>query len=76
MCGDETIDATQGAFVMVPRDTPHVLAAGRGGGALLVVWTPGGAERMFIELGGLPPESITDPAVRAAIAKRHDSVPV
>jgi len=31
---------------------------------------------MFIEIGGLPSESITDPKVRAEIAQRHDSVPV
>jgi hypothetical protein len=31
---------------------------------------------MFIELGGLPPESITDPKIRAEIAQRHDSAPV
>jgi hypothetical protein len=37
---------------------------------------PGGLEEMFYELGGLPAESITDPAVRAAIAARYDSVPL
>jgi hypothetical protein len=36
---------------------------------------PGGLEEMFIELGTLPPDSITDPAVRAAISARYDSSP-
>jgi len=36
---------------------------------------PGGLEEMFFELADLPSDSITDPAVRAAIAARHDSVP-
>jgi hypothetical protein len=31
---------------------------------------------MFLELGGLPAETITDPKVRAEIAHRYDSVPV
>jgi hypothetical protein len=36
---------------------------------------PGGLEEMFFELADLPPGAITDPAVRAAISARHDSVP-
>ena len=75
-CGDRDIEATPGAFLMVPRGTPHLLRAGPGGGALLAIFTPGGLEEMFLELGRLPAGSITDPQVRAAIAQRHDSVPV
>jgi quercetin dioxygenase-like cupin family protein len=74
--GDRRVEAEQGAFVLVPRGTPHIMRAGPGGGALLTLWAPGGLEEMFLELGRLPAESITDPAVRAEIAKRHDSVPV
>jgi mannose-6-phosphate isomerase-like protein (cupin superfamily) len=75
-CGDRQIDAKQGAFVMVPRGTSHVISAGKGGGALLTLFTPAGLEEMFLELGRLPAESITNPNVRAEIAQRHDSVPV
>jgi len=75
-CGDRQIDAKQGAFVMVPRGTSHVMSAGKGGGALLTLFTPAGLEEMFLELGRLPAESITNPKVRAEIAQRHDSVPV
>jgi quercetin dioxygenase-like cupin family protein len=74
--GDRQVEAKQGAFVLVPRGTPHIMRAGPGGGALLTLWAPGGLEEMFLELGRLPAESITDRAVRAEIAKRHDSVPV
>lgn len=74
--GDRQIDAKQGAFVMVPRGTPHFMAARPGGGALLGVFVPGGLEEMFLELGRLPADSITDPDARAQIARRHDSVPV
>jgi quercetin dioxygenase-like cupin family protein len=75
-CGDREVEANKGSFVMVPRGTPHVMRAGPGGGALLAMFTPGGLEEMFQELGRLPTDSITDPGVRAEIAKRHDSIPV
>ena len=73
---EDSIDTEPGAFVLVPRGTPHVLSAGPDGGTLLVVWTPGGLEQMFLELGALPPKSIMDAKVRADVARRHDSVPV
>ncbi|HEY5988158.1 MAG TPA: cupin domain-containing protein, partial [Streptosporangiaceae bacterium] len=65
--GDREVEAKQGAFVLVPRGTPHIMRAGPGGGALLTLWAPGGLEEMFLELGRLPAESITDRAVRAQI---------
>ena len=74
-CGEREIEAGPGAFLLVPRGTRHVFRAGPGGGALLTIFTPGGLEEMFLELGRLPAGSITDPAVRADIAKRFDSVP-
>jgi len=75
-CGDRDMEAKSGAFVMIPRGTPHVLRAGSGGGALLCLWSPGGLEEMFLELARLSADSITNPEVRAEIAERHDSVPV
>ena len=74
--GDRDVEAKRGAFVLVPRGVPHILRAGPGGGAVLIVWAPGGLEEMFLELGRLPAASLTDRALRAEIAKRHDSVPV
>lgn len=74
--GDESVEASAGDYVLVPRGTPHMMAAGPEGGRLLTLYVPGGNEEMFIELAKLPPNSIRDPAVRAAIAERYDSVPV
>jgi hypothetical protein len=37
---------------------------------------PGGLEEMFFELGTLPANAIRDPAARAAISARYDSIPV
>ena len=47
-----------------------------GGGTLLLPWVPGGLEKMFAELSQLTPEAILDPAIRAEVASRHDSIPV
>lgn len=74
--GDEQVDAAAGSYVLVPRDTPHALAAGQGGGRLLTLMVPGGLEEMFFALSELPPGALTDPAARAAVAAKYDSVPV
>jgi quercetin dioxygenase-like cupin family protein len=74
--GDEEVRAGPGTYVLVPRETRHVVAAGPGGGRCLVLMVPGGHEEMFFELGALGADAIRDPAVRAAISARHDSVPV
>jgi hypothetical protein len=43
---------------------------------LFTLMVPGGLEEMFFELGRLPPNVIRDPATRAAISARYDSIPV
>jgi quercetin dioxygenase-like cupin family protein len=73
--GEEEIPAGPGSYVLVPRGARHTISAGAGGGRLLTLMIPGGLEEMFLELGTLPPGSITDPAVRAAISARYDSSP-
>ena len=73
--GEEEIAVGPGAYILVPRGTRHGITAGADGGRLLTLMVPGGLEEMFIELADLPPDSITDPAVRAAISARHDSIP-
>lgn len=73
--GTEEFEASAGAFVMVPRGTRHVLRAVTDEASLLVLWTPGGLEQMFLELARLDPDSLTDPAARAAVSRRYDSIP-
>jgi quercetin dioxygenase-like cupin family protein len=74
-CNDDEMDASAGSFLMVPRRTPHVFSAVTDG-RVLVLWTPGGLEQMFLELGRLPSDSLTNPVVRAEIGKRYDSHPL
>lgn len=74
--GEERIAASSGAYVLVPRGTAHAFEAGEGGGRFLLLMVPGGLEEMFLELAELPGDAIRDPAVRAAVAARYDSVPV
>jgi quercetin dioxygenase-like cupin family protein len=73
--GEEKIPAGPGSYVLVPRGTRHTFTAGAGGGRFLLLMVPGGLEEMFYELATLPPDSITDPAVRAAISAKYDSFP-
>jgi len=74
--GSDSIEAEPGTYLLVPRGTPHVMAAGPDGGRFLTLMVPGGMEEMFFELGSLPPDSLRDPEARAAISARYDSIPV
>jgi len=73
--GEERHEVGPGSYVLVPRGTAHAITAGSGGGRLLTLMVPGGLEHMFFELGGLSPNAIRDPEIRAAISARYDSVP-
>ena len=74
--GEEAIAASSGMYVLVPRGTAHTFSAAAGGGRFLLLMVPGGLEKMFFELGQLPPNAIRDPVARAAISARYDSIPV
>ena len=74
--GEEKIPAGPGAYILVPRGTPHVMEAGAAGGRLLTLMVPGGLDEMFLELATLGPDSMRDAATRAAVSARYDSIPV
>lgn len=73
--GEDDFEAAAGSFVLIPRNTRHLMRAEAGGGRFLTLWTPGGLEQMFVELSRLSPDAIRDPEVRKAISVRFDSVP-
>ena len=53
--GTQTVMATAGTFVFVPRDVPHAFEnVGNQPGRILGIMTPGGYEQFFEELARLP----------------------
>jgi quercetin dioxygenase-like cupin family protein len=74
--GDADFEAGPGSFVLIPRNTRHLMRAEAGGGRFLTLWTPGGLEQMFVEFSRLSPDALRDPEVRKSISARFDSVPV
>jgi quercetin dioxygenase-like cupin family protein len=81
--GDEVADAPPGAFVFIPRGTPHAWSKPGGGvGRVAVIFTPGGMSGYFEELApylpelmaGLPDMRTVDPATierATAIMQRY-----
>jgi quercetin dioxygenase-like cupin family protein len=66
--GDQRFDAGAGAFVFIPRGTPHCLANLADDPArVLVLFTPAGMERFFQAHAALPPGPV-DPATLREIA--------
>jgi quercetin dioxygenase-like cupin family protein len=49
--GDQTFAAKPGSFVYCPRDVPHLLTVETERVRMLTLCTPGGVERLFVELG-------------------------
>ena len=49
--GDEKFAAGPGGFVYCPRDVPHLLTVETDAVRILTLTTPGGLDRMFVELG-------------------------
>jgi quercetin dioxygenase-like cupin family protein len=73
--GEKEIPAGPGSYVLVPRGTKHAFAASAPGSRVVVLMVPGGLEGMFFELSELGADALRDPAARAAVAARYDSVP-
>jgi len=74
--GEDELQAVPGSFVLIPRNTRHLMRAEAGGGRFLTLWTPGGLEMMFVELSRLSPDALRDPGARQAVSARYDSIPV
>ena len=75
--GDDEFVAGPGTWVWQPRGVPHTFEVESEGARALVVFTPGGLERMFEE-GGVPAGASADPPrqaydleAAAALAKRY-----
>jgi quercetin dioxygenase-like cupin family protein len=75
--GDDGFVADSGTWVWQPRGVPHSFRVESEGARALVIFTPGGIERMF-EDGGVPAGESAEPAQQeyhleaaAALAKRY-----
>jgi hypothetical protein len=58
--GDDEFVAAPGAWVWQPRGVPHTFKVESEGARALIVFTPGGIERMFEE-GGVPAGESAEP---------------
>ena len=71
--GDEVFPAGSGSFLFCPRDVPHLLTVESDEVRMLTLCTPGGVEKLFVELGEparsrtLPPDG-EGPDVERVIA--------
>jgi quercetin dioxygenase-like cupin family protein len=72
--GDQVTEIGPGSYILIPRGAPHMIHAGAAGGRLLALMVPGALQGMFFELAEVP-GGLTDPAVRAEISSRYDSLP-
>jgi quercetin dioxygenase-like cupin family protein len=59
--GDEKFTAEPGAFVFCPREIPHLLTVETDVVRILTLCTPGGLDRMFVELGEPAPTRTPPP---------------
>jgi mannose-6-phosphate isomerase-like protein (cupin superfamily) len=74
--GEETLDLTAGAFVLVPPGTAHTFSnRTKKPVRLLNMDAPAGLESYLRELGGAMANDPIDPAAIAEIASRYDIAP-
>jgi quercetin dioxygenase-like cupin family protein len=67
-CDDTVTEAGPGGFMHVPRTHPHSFTSiGDAPGTILVVLSPAGFERFFVEAGGRP-----DRAAMETILRKYD----
>jgi len=74
--GVETIEATAGEFVFVPRGSQHRFESRSNGARLLFVVAPAGLEGFFREMHVLLARGTEPMRARVELAGRYDSHPV
>ncbi len=71
VCGDSSVEAGPGGFVLLPRGVPHRYRSGEQGGRMLMLFSPGGTEDYFRDLAGaLSGPGVTEEDV-ARLAEQH-----
>jgi mannose-6-phosphate isomerase-like protein (cupin superfamily) len=70
--GERTLTVAPGAFVFIPRGTPHAfMNAGPQPARLLLTFSPGGVDRFFEDLGPLLATAPADPERLAPVLAKH-----
>jgi quercetin dioxygenase-like cupin family protein len=72
--GEETLEASEGALVLIPRGTRHGFSIESGSTALVFI-IPAGLEGFFKELGAGLAAGRSREEIRAALAGKYDSFP-
>jgi quercetin dioxygenase-like cupin family protein len=76
--GDEVISASAGSFLWGPRTVPHAFCIESETAKLLVISTPGGFDRFFLDTGTaaaaptLPPPATNPPDLDAIVAAARE----
>jgi quercetin dioxygenase-like cupin family protein len=71
-CGEETFEEGPGGFVHVPRTYPHSFTSIGGPSTVLVMLSPAGFEKFFIEAAGLSASGRPDPAAMRTVLQKYD----
>ncbi len=71
VCGDRSVEAGPGAFVLLPRGVPHRYRSGHEGGRMLMLFSPGGTEAYFRDLAAAMSEGELAADEFARLAERH-----
>ena len=71
VCGDTSMGAGPGAFVLLPRGVPHRYRSGHQGGRMLMLFSPGGTEDYFRDLATVMSEREPTAQEFAQLAEQH-----
>ena len=71
VCGDRSIEAGRGAFVLLPRGVPHRYRSGEQGGRMLMLFSPGGTEGYFRDLAAVSSDGDPTADELARLAEHH-----
>ncbi len=71
--GGENFTALQGACVHVPPGVPHQIES-KDGVKMIMVFSPGGMEKLFSAVQDISPEQAKDPDFTAALTAAHDTI--
>jgi hypothetical protein len=76
MFDDETHEALEGAFVLLPLGVAHGFRSGASGGEMLVLFVPGGYDRYWAQLADAESTGTATESFRAELARRYGAIQI